>query len=223
MAGLEESTAGIRVLLADDHAVLRAGLRMMLEAQRDIEVVAESADAPLTLSEVARTRPEIVVLDLSMPGGGTALIEELRNLHPRCRVVVLTMYDGPSHLREAISRGADAFVSKTAAGSELLVAIRSVHAGRSFFAATLVDAPSVELSIERKNALIAGKFSGREIEVLQMVAMGYANKEVACALSISVKSVETYRSRIAEKAGFTSRAQLVRYALDVGLIGPRPH
>ncbi len=211
--------ARIKVLIADDHPVVRTGVRLMLTGHEDIEVVGEAADAAQALLESARLRPDVVVLDLSMPGGGAAMIGKLSAGPSKVRVVVLTMYDDPSYLRDAISNGADGFVSKSAAGSDLLAAIRSVHAGRSYFSAQLGPCGSALPAVAKVQRPPITDLSPREQVVLRLLAAGHTNKEVAATLEISTKTVETYRARIAEKAGLKSRAQLVRYALDLGLIG----
>ncbi len=215
--------AKIRVLIADDHAIVRTGVRGMLNAEDDLEVVGEAEDAALAIAETERLRPDVVVLDLSMPGGGTAIIAQISKGESPARVVVLTMYDDPSYLREAVANGADGFVSKSAAGSDLIAAIRSVHAGRSYFSALLgagTRLPRGPTAVEGNRPPVS-ELSPREQAVLQLVAEGHTNKEVATSLQISVKTVETYRARLAQKAGLKSRAQLVRYALDLGLIGPK--
>ena len=215
--------AKIRVLIADDHAIVRTGVRGMLDAEDDLEVVGEAEDAALAIAETARLHPDVVVLDLSMPGGGTAIIAQLSNREPPARVVVLTMYDDPSYLREAVANGADGFVSKSAAGSDLIAAIRSVHAGRSYFSALLgagTRLPRAPAAVQHDRPQVS-ELSPREQAVLQLVAEGHTNKEIATSLQIGVKTVETYRARLAQKAGLKSRAQLVRYALDLGLIGPK--
>lgn len=214
--------AKIRVLIADDHAVVRTGVRGMLNAEDDLEVVGEAEDAALAIVETDRLRPDVVVLDLSMPGGGAAVIRKISTGNSRARVVVLTMYDDPSYLRDAVANGASGFVSKTAAGSDLIAAIRSVHAGRSYFSALLgagTNQSRVPTAGETNRPSV-GELSPREQAVLRLVAEGHTNKDVGNMLEISVKTVETYRARLAKKAGLKSRAQLVRYALDLGLIGP---
>ena len=205
----------MKILIADDHAVLRAGLRLLLQSQSDMEVVGEAADAESALAEVVRLQPEVVVLDLSMPGGGLQLIANLKERAPKSRVLVLTMHDDASTFRSALAHGADGFVTKSSADSELLVALRTVHQGRSFFTGAVSAAAEAGPDGPRDD------LSPREQEVLRLLAAGNTNKEIAQQLSLSVKTVETYRARIGEKSGARSRADLVRYAVRLGLFSPR--
>jgi two-component system, NarL family, response regulator NreC len=214
----------IRVLIADDHAVLRAGLRVLIAAQADMEVVAEAADGDEALKKSQETRPDVALLDITMPGrGGIQAIERIRQACPATRVLVLTMHDVPAYLRSALAAGATGYVVKRAADSELISAIRGVHRGR-----TILD-PSLAVMVVQ--GAIGKKVSGgqpvgsatllspREREVLDLVAQGYTNQQIADRLGLSIKTVETYRSRLVEKLGLRSRADLVRYAVDSGLFG----
>jgi DNA-binding NarL/FixJ family response regulator len=217
----------IRVFIADDHAVLRAGLRMLLGAQPDMEVVGEAADGDEAVRAVVETRPDVALVDLTMPGsGGLKAIERIRQESPRTRVLVLTMHDGPAYLRAALAAGSSGYVVKSAADAELLSAIRTVHRGR-----TVVDPALAALLVQSAYGRkpVGGRGSGggaasllspREREVLDLVAQGHTNQQTADRLGLSVKTVETYRSRLVEKLGLRSRADLVRYALDSGLLGP---
>ncbi len=219
--------ASIRVLIADDHAVLRAGLRMLIGAQPDMEVAGEAADGDEALRKVVETRPDVALMDITMPGsGGIKAIERIRRESPATRVLVLTMHDVPAYLRSALAAGASGYVVKRAADSELLSAIRAVHRGRTVLDPTLA-VMVVQGSLGKKPA--AGQPGGstnllspREREVLDLVAQGYTNQQMADRLGLSVKTVETYRSRLVEKLGLRSRADLVRYALDSGLFGSGP-
>jgi len=212
----------IRVLIADDHAVLRAGLRVLIGAQADMEVVAEAADGDEALRKTVETRPDVALVDITMPGrGGIQAIERIRQGCPATRVLVLTMHDVPAYLRSALAAGATGYVVKRAADSELISAIRGVHRGR-----TVLDS---SLAVMVVQGAIGKKVSGgqpvgsatllspREREVLDLVAQGYTNQQIADRLGLSIKTVETYRSRLVEKLGLRSRADLVRYAVDSGL------
>ena len=214
--------AKIRVLIADDHAVLRAGLRLLINAQPDLEVVAEAASAPEVVKQAAAAAPDVVTLDLSMPGGsGVQTIERLRQECPRVRVLVLTMHDDPAYLRAVLAAGGAGYVVKTAADTELLTAIRAVAQGRTF-----VD---LNLSGGQVQAVLGGgggrraagldQLSPREREVLGYLAQGHTHQQIADRLFLSVKTVETYRARIADKLGLRTRADVVRYAVEVGLLG----
>jgi len=212
----------IRVLLADDHAVLRAGLRALIRAQPDLDVVGEAGDGDSALQKAIDTAPDVVVMDLTMPGGGgVRAIERIRHQCPAVRVLVLTMHDAPAYLRSALAAGASGYVVKSAADSELLAAIRAVHRGRVVLDPSLAAAV-VYSSLPRRavGGSPAGPLSPREREVLDLIAQGYTNQQMADQLGLSVKTVETYRSRLVEKLGLRSRAELVRYALDSGLFTP---
>jgi len=216
--------ARIRVLIADDHAVLRAGLKVLIGAQPDMEVVAEAADGEEAVQKSAETRPDVALLDITMPGsGGIKAIERIREDSPSTRVLVLTMHDVPAYLRSALGAGATGYVVKRAADSELLSAIRGVHRGRTVLDPTLA-VMVVQGAIGKRVAGgqpvgSASLLSPREREVLDLVAQGYTNQQIADRLGLSIKTVETYRSRLVEKLGLRSRADLVRYALDSGLFG----
>ena len=208
----------IRVLVVDDHAVLRAGLRMLIRAQADMDVVAEAADGDEAVRKATEARPDVVLMDLSMPGtGGIRAIERLRQDCPASRVLVLTMHDVPVYLRSALAAGASGYVVKSAADSELLSAIRGVHRGRTVLDPELA-ASALQNTLGRRPAGgPAGPLSPREREVLDLIAQGYTNQQIADRFGLSVKTIETHRSRLVEKLGLRSRAELVRYALDSGL------
>ncbi len=206
----------IRVLVVDDHAVLRSGLRMLINAQADMEVVGE---APATVEALETTRqlqPDIVTLDLSLPGGGgLKFLEQARAEGLKARTVVLTMHDDPAYFRSAISAGALGYVVKTAADNELLTAIRAVHDGRLFV--SMPGGKPDEL-LHTQSGTAGSALSDREQQVLIFLAEGHTNKEIGERLDLSVKTIETYRSRIASKLQLRSRAEIVRYALDMGLL-----
>lgn len=204
----------VRVVLIDDHAILRSGVRLMLEQQPDLEVIGEAPTVPEGIALASTLQPNIVVLDLSIPGGGSAGIRAVRAAFKNARVVVLTMHDEPDVLDEAIASGADGFVTKASAASDLVLAIRAVTGGQTFF-----KLPARVPPTPTPAQLEEFPLSPREIEVLAGVAAGYTNKEVAAQLDISVKTVETYRARIGEKTGLKSRVEILRYALDRGLVG----
>jgi two-component system response regulator NreC len=218
----------IRVLIADDHAVLRAGLRMLIGAQPDMEVVGEAADGEAAVRDAAQMRPDVTLVDITMPGlGGLRTIERLRRTCPQTRILVLTMHDVPAYLRAALAAGANGYVVKRAADAELLSAIRGVHRGRTvldpMLAAMVVQGGLGKRPASGQAGGPASLLSPREREVLDLVAQGYTNQQIGDRLGISVKTVETYRSRLVEKLGLHSRADLVRYAFDSGLVGPGPH
>lgn len=211
----------IRVLIADDHTVLREGLASLINAQQDMEVVAQAADGLEALDKAASTKPDVAIIDLNMPRcGGVPAIERLRTRSPNTRALVLTMYDDQTHLRAVLAAGAAGYVVKRAAGKQLLSGIRQVYAGRSFInvrlspsalQAVVDDEPSP--STKQHTAL-----SRRELEVLRLLSYGFTNKQIAEQLEVSKKTVDTYRLRVAEKLGLRTRADIVRYALDTGLL-----
>lgn len=219
--------ASIRVLVADDHAVLRAGLRMLIGAQPDMEVVGEAADGDEAVQKALELRPDVALIDITMPGiGGMKAIERVRQGCPKTRVLVLTMHEVPAYLRLALAAGASGYVVKSAADSELLSAIRSVYRGRTVLdpglAALVVQGALGKKAVGSQAGGPANPLSPRERDVLELVAQGYTNQQIADRLGLSIKTVETYRSRLVEKLGLHSRADLVRYALDSGLFGSGP-
>jgi two-component system response regulator NreC len=211
----------LRIVLADDHAVVRAGIRMLLEAQAGWEVVAESADAETAARRVRGHKPDVLVLDLSMPGRSSLdVLPELRRDTPRTSVVVLTMEADPALARKALSAGAAAYVLKEAADAELVDAIRRAAAGSSYLDPTL-GAVLASAPPERDGA--ADDLTEREQEVLRLIALGNTNAQIANALCLSVRTVESHRGHIQAKLGRSTRAELVAYALDAGLLDEYRH
>ena len=209
----------IRVLIVDDHAVLRAGLKMLLGAQPDVEVVAEAQDGKEALECALACRPDVVLMDVSMPGGGgLTATREIRHACPRTQVLVLTMHDDESYLRQFLHAGAAGYLLKKAADTEVVEAIRTVHRGDMFVYPSLLRAlVSGELTRpaggdeDAKDVL-----SDREREVLKLTALGYSHQQIADRLFISIKTVETYKARVMDKLELRTRAELVRYALSRG-------
>jgi two-component system response regulator NreC len=211
----------IRVLIADDHSLLRAGLRMLLGAQNDMDVVGEAADG-LEVSRRARElRPDVVLLDLSMPGPRSGnVIREVLRACPKTRVLILTMHDDAAYLRSALSAGAAGYLVKKAADTELLSAIRAVHAGRTFVDLTRTTGlPQPSLPAKVPGQWQPPKnLSRREREVLRLLAQGHSNQQIADKIRLSVKTVETYRTRLSEKLGLKGRAELYRFAAESGIL-----
>ncbi|CAN5205161.1 response regulator transcription factor [soil metagenome] len=209
-----------RLMLIDDHAVVRAGLKALFDRQADMTVVAEADRTSQALTMIEANHPEILVLDLTLPGGGSLeLIRTLRSRGDTPRVVVLTMHDDPAYARSALAAGATGYVVKTVGEQELLDAVRAVAHGRVFI--DLDDAAktaAVYHQIGRPGATHG--FSDRELEVLALLGRGHSNQEIATTLDISPKTVATYKARIAEKVGLKSTADFVKYASDNGLLGP---
>lgn len=215
----------IRIYIADDHAVLRSGLRLLMESQADMQVVGEAGSFFEVLDQLPNIQPDIVTLDLSMPGGlGLGAIEKLRGIVPESRVIVLTMHDDPAYLRTALAMGVSGYVVKSAADTELLSAIRAVSQGRVFVDAHSSMDPGAS-SLTKVHSLSDSSFdklSGREREVLGLIAQGHTNQAVADKLDVSVKTIESYRSRIMDKLGLKNRAELTRFAIEQGLLQSGP-
>lgn len=209
-------TTRTRVLLADDHAILRAGLAMLVRVQPDLEVVGEAADGVEALEKIRKVHPDIVILDLTMPrmNGFDTLREIVRDV-PHVKVLVLTMHDDPAYGRSLLAAGALGYVTKKAADRELLTAIRAVREGRQF-----VDLTQAEAMLPRAARLPAPRelLSQREEQVLSLVARGFTHQETADHLALSIKTVETYLSRLTTKLGVRRRADLVRYAMETGIL-----
>jgi two-component system response regulator NreC len=217
--------AKIRVLLADDHAVLRSGLKLLINHQPDMEVIAEAGTYGEAIRLAGIAKPDVITLDLTMPdGSGMHKIEQLCQQCPQAKVLVLTMHDDPAYLRAALTAGAVGYVVKKAADTELLGAIRAVHAGRAFVDLDLRGRQSPSVFTADADAQVgAGEdtLSDRERTVLARLAEGHTNQAIAEQLDLSVKTIESYRARLLRKLGLRSRADIVRYAVETGLLAPR--
>jgi two-component system, NarL family, response regulator NreC len=212
----DASAATITIILADDHPIVRSGLRMLLEAEDDFEVVAESGDSDSARRRVLGHKPSVIVLDLSMPGGSSLdAIPAMLESSPGTAVVVLTMQEDPAFAREALRSGARGYVLKQAAGAELVQAIRAAAGGGTWLN------PQLGARMAAATAIPAGPpgdLTERELEVLRLIALGHTNTEIAEQLYLSVRTIETHRSHIQQKLGLSKRAELVRYAFDNDLI-----
>lgn len=214
----------IRVLIVDDHAIVRTGLRLLISGQNDMTVVGEAGSTQEGIEAAERLSPDVALIDLSLPGeGGIEAIRHLRRTRPKVRTVALTMHDDPAYLRSVLSAGGSGYVVKRAADTELLAAIRAVREGRSFISPLLAEAESPEtpatpqVSGTAETALT--RLSARERQVLVLLAHGHTHSEMAGQLGISVKTVETHRARLSDKLGMKSRSDLVKLALEAGLLG----
>jgi two-component system response regulator NreC len=213
----------LQIVLADDHALLRAGLAVLINAQPDMEVVAQASSTDEAIAATMRTMPDVLVLDLTMPGWSSVkAIETLRKQGSQTKILVLSMHDDPAYLRSTLAAGASGYLVKTASDAELLSALRTVAQGRKAINLSLsLDEMQTVLGAATNKAGHSGSavLSEREQEVLQLLARGHTNQQVADKLFLSVKTIETYRSRIGEKLGLRDRAELVTYAMKVGLLG----
>jgi two-component system response regulator NreC len=205
----------LSIVLADDHTVVRSALRMLLEAEPDIEVVAEAGTADDALRYVRGHKPSVLILDLDMPGRPSLeALPEIIETSPGTGVVILTMRSEPEFAREALQAGVRGYVLKEAADAELVQAVRSASAGETY----LQPALGVKLATEAADAAYDG-LSEREYGILKLIALGHTNSEIADQLFLSIRTVESHRANIQDKLDLGSRAELVRYALDHGIIG----
>jgi two-component system, NarL family, response regulator NreC len=209
----------LRILLADDHKIVREGLRLLIDSRSDMHVVGEATNGREVLLKARDLKPDVVVMDLSMPElNGLQATEQLKAERPEIKVVALTAHEDESYLRQLCKVGAVGYVLKRSAGDELIKAIGTVAKGGVYFEAALAGkALSRQMAgTSVKNEPRTGGLSGREKNVLIMLAWGYSNKEIAGRLTLSVKTVETYKVRIGEKLGLRSRTEMVQYALRQG-------
>jgi two-component system response regulator NreC len=216
-------TPKIRLLIADDHAILRAGLRMLVNAQADMEVVSEAPDGEKAVDAAQETRPDVALLDLTMPGrGGMKALQEITRKCRKTRVLILTMHDDAAYLRSVLAAGASGYLLKRSVDSELLAAIRAIYRGGTFvdpsLAGVLVQDVLVKRGTRSRAKRPAKILSDREWQVLLLVAQGYSSRQIAKRIFVGVKTAETYRARIAAKLGLRSRSEMVRYAVRMGLL-----
>jgi two-component system, NarL family, response regulator NreC len=207
----------IRLVLADDHAVVRTGLRLLLDGEEGMEVVAEAGDAESALRAVLGYKPDVLVLDLNMPGELSSLeaLPGVAERSPDTRTVVLTMQEDPEFARRALRAGAAAYVLKEAADAELVEAVRRAAAGETYLN------PSLGAKLAAAPPPAAGNpddLSAREVEVLRLIALGHTNAEIGEQLFLSIRTVETHRAHVQQKLRRSTRAELVRYAIDHGLL-----
>jgi two-component system response regulator NreC len=209
------SSEAVKIVIADDHAVVRSGLKMLLDSEAGFEVVAEAGDVEAARRYVRGHHPAVLVLDLNMPGGSTLeAIPDLREEFPDTQIVVLTMQDDPAFAREAMRAGALGYVLKEAADSELVEAVRDAAAGRTYLHPRL----GARLAAEPEASGPSSDLSEREIQVLRLISLGHTNGEIAEQLFLSVRTVESHRAHIQQKLGLSTRAELVKYALEHKLL-----
>lgn len=213
----------IRVLVADDHSVVRQGIRHVLEGAEEFAIVAEAENGNEVAELVAQSKPDVVVLDISMPGlSGIEVTAVLRKRFPKCRVLILSMYDNQEYVLEAVRSGAHGYLLKDTAADDLATAIRSIHSGEAFYsppiAAKLAAAVKGDFSDKDDTGELAS-LTTREREVLRGIARGLTNKDIATQLGISPRTVETHRESLMRKLGIRHVAGLTKLALETGLIG----
>lgn len=217
---MADSASPLRILLADDHLTVRHGLRLLVDSQPDMMVVAEASDGDAALQQALALTPDVVVMDISMPGtNGLIATRELRRQNPGVAVVTLTRHADDAYLEELLRAGASGYVLKQSPPTELLQAIRAVAAGRQYVDSSLTGRLTASF-LEREGGKPASTApTERENEVLRLIAEGYSNKEIAAQLSLSVKTVETHKANAMRKLGLTGRIDIVRYALLQGWLG----
>ena len=203
----------ITIVLADDHAVVRSALRLLLDAEEDLEVVAEAGDIDAALRYMRGHKPDVLILDLNMPGGPSiAAVPELREASPETGIVVLTMESDPAYARQAIQTGVLGYVLKEAVDEELVNAVRLAAAGRTYLQ------PELGAKLAADPGETEDGLSDRELDVLRLIALGHTNSEIADQLFLSVRTVESHRAHIQQKLQLTKRSELVKYALGRGLL-----
>jgi two-component system, NarL family, response regulator NreC len=208
----------VRVLIVDDHAVVRAGLRLLLEAEDDLEAVGEAGTAKDAIFQARSLKPDVILMDVVMPDqSGIDVVPTLLHEHPETKVLVLSMQDDPQYVRQAFSAGASGYVLKEAADPEVVAAVREVaNGGRYVHPALGARLVAAETAAARRAA--EDPLSEREREVLRLLALGHTNQEIARRLYISVRTAETHRAHIMQKLRLSTRAELVHYALEQGLL-----
>jgi len=208
----------IKIVLVDDHAVVRAGLHLLLDAQEDMEVIGEAGNSKDAIFRARALKPDVILLDVVMPGeSGIEVLPTLLKESPATKVLVLSMQDDPSYVREAFAAGASGYVLKEAADEEVVSAVREIAGGGHYVHPTL-GARMVAAEAQERAAAEADPLSEREREVLRLLALGHTNQEIAQELYISVRTAESHRAHIMQKLRLATRAELVRYALAHGLL-----
>ena len=213
----EPSASRLRVFIADDHPVVLAGVRTLLNADPEVEVVGEARDGETALRMAIELNPDIMVLDLSMPElSGIEVTRQLRSRHSTCKVVILTIHEDSAYLRKLIESGAAGYMLKRSMGEDLLRAVHAVASGGMYLDPSIA-AYAVDRPLDRHSDLpAAADLSEREVEVLRLTSVGHSNKAIASILNISVRSVETYKARAMDKLGFENRVSLMGYAVEQG-------
>jgi two-component system response regulator NreC len=210
----------VRVLIVDDHAVFRAGLKLLIDAESDLETAGEAGNARDAIFQARSTKPDVVLLDVVMPDqSGLDIVPQLLHERPEMKVLILSMQDDPQYVKQAFSAGASGYILKEAADTEVVAAIRDVAGGNSYVHPAL-GARLVAAETEAARRAEEDPLSEREREVLRLLALGHTNQEISSQLYISVRTAETHRAHIMQKLRLSSRAELVRYALEQGVLEP---
>ncbi len=211
----------IRVLLADDHSIVRAGLRRIVEESGEMHVVAEAADGQEAIQLVNKTAPDVAVVDISMPGlDGLEVIAQLQALKPKLPILVLTMHEEGQYVVRAIQAGAMGYLTKQSAPEQLVTAIRKIYDGQRYITDEAAESLALRVAKGSNGKSPLDSLSMRELQVLRRLAMGHTNREIANAYHISIKTVDTYRSRLLKKLGLRNNAELSRFAIQNRLIEP---
>ena len=211
----------IKVLLADDHSIVRAGLRRIVEESGEMEVVAEADDGREAIQLVQKTDPDVAVVDISMPGlDGLEVIGRLRTLRPKLPILVLTMHEEGQYVVRAIQAGAMGYLTKQSAPEQLVKAIRKIYDGQRYITDEAAESLALRVAKGSNGKSPLDSLSMRELQVLRRLAMGHTNREIASAYHISIKTVDTYRARLLKKLGLRNNAELSRFAIQNRLIEP---
>ncbi|MDD2902793.1 MAG: response regulator transcription factor [Syntrophales bacterium] len=209
----------IRILLADDHSIVRAGLRRIIEDSGDIEVIAEAADGHEAVQKAHETQPDVAVIDISMPiMDGLEVVSQLHHYYPKMPILILTMHEEEQYVFRAISAGAKGYITKRSAPEQMVNAIRKVHAGGRYLSDSAAESLAHRLASGTQDRSPMDALSNREIQVLRQLALGKTTREIAEAYNISVKTVDTYRFRLLKKLNLRNNAELSRFAIQNRLV-----
>lgn len=218
---MQRSSHLIKVLLADDHSIVRAGLRRIVEESGEMVVIAEASDGNEAIKQIRETLPDVAVVDISMPGmDGLEVINQLRSYCPELPILILTMHEEEQYVIRAIGAGARGYMTKRSAPEELVNAIRKVHSGGRYLSDSAAESLALRLGRGTSNMSLLDTLSNREIQVLRCLSLGKTNSEIAEIYHISIKTVDTYRSRLLRKLNLRNNAELSRFAIQNGLIEP---
>ncbi|MBU0729665.1 MAG: response regulator transcription factor [Proteobacteria bacterium] len=209
----------IKILLADDHSIVRAGLRRLLDETEDIKVIAEASDGSEAIQKTHETKPDVAVIDISMPGqDGLEVIDQLLIYYPKLPILILTMHEEEQYIVRAIRSGAKGYLTKRSAPEQLVNAIRKVYSGGTFLTAEAAETLAVRMGAGSNRGNLLDELSNREIQVLRRLAMGQTNREIADVYNISIKTVDTYRFRLLKKLKLRNNAELSRFAIQNNLV-----